>query len=151
MVGTDDYARFKSLRITAEMSPSGFFVHPITESNAFMNWDFPRMIHSGAHLTLGTDAAASGSNLLPTCASIVQTVGAAFEGPDDVHVKGGEAICRMLTLAGAEATGRDDHSGSIEIGKKANFIRVNRDLSKGQFDGATVTGTWFEGEQIWRV
>lgn len=60
-----------------------------------------------------------------------------------------EAIVRMLTLSGAEATGRDDISGSIEVGKKANFIMVDRDLSRAEFQGAIVMGTWFEGERVW--
>ena len=55
----------------------------------------------------------------------------------------------MLTLSGAEAVGRGDVTGSVEEGKKANFIVVDRDLSEGDLDGANVMGTWFEGNRVW--
>jgi predicted amidohydrolase YtcJ len=55
----------------------------------------------------------------------------------------------MLTLAGAEAMGREKDLGSIEVGKKANFIAVDRDLSRGEFEDAGVLATWFEGEIVY--
>lgn len=39
--------------------------------------------------------------------------------------------------------------GSIETGKKANFIAVDRDFSRGEFSGARVLKTWFEGKMVW--
>ena len=47
--------------------------------------------------------------------------------------KAAAALIRMLTLSGAEAVGRGDVTGSVERGKKANFIVVDRDLSEGVF------------------
>lgn len=58
-------------------------------------------------------------------------------------------MCRMLTLAGAEAVGREKDLGSIEVGKKANFIAVDQDLSQGKFKGASVLTTWFEGNIVY--
>ena len=40
-------------------------------------------------------------------------------------------------------------SRAIEAGKIANFIVVDRDLSQGDFAGATVLKTWFEGRQVY--
>ena len=58
-------------------------------------------------------------------------------------------LCRMIMLGGAEAVGRSRTQGSIEVGKMANFIAVDEDLSQGKFAGATVLKTWFEGRQVY--
>jgi len=58
-------------------------------------------------------------------------------------------LCRMITLGGTEAVGRSRMQGSIEVGKMANFIAVDQDLSQGEFAGATVLKTWFEGRQVY--
>lgn len=144
-VHEDDYKRFQPLNVTAEMSPAFFFDHPITHANKdLMNWDFTQMLASEAHVTIGSDWGASESpDILPCLQSVVDIVGAG-----DRH-RGGEIMCRVLTLAGAQAVGREKDLGSIEVGKKANFIAVDRDLSKGEFDGASVLTTWFEGEVVW--
>ena len=55
----------------------------------------------------------------------------------------------MITLSGAEAVGREAEMGSIAVGKKANFIAVDRDLSRGEFADAKVLKTWTEGELVW--
>lgn len=144
-VHADDYERFRALNVTAEMSPAFFFTHPITlASGGLMDWNFAKMLGSGAHVTIGSDwGAGEEPDLLPCLDGIVEVVG----GGD--RRGGGEALCRMLTLAGAEAVGRDTELGSIEVGKKANFIAVDRDLSRGEFDGASVWTTWFEGEVVY--
>jgi predicted amidohydrolase YtcJ len=140
-----DYHRFKELNVTAEMSPAFFFVHPVTaSSNGLMDWNFARMKKEGAHATIGSDwGAGSSPDILPCLQGILEAAG---EGDT---VRGSERVLRMLTLAGAEAVGRDKELGSISVGKRANFIAVDKDLSKGQFDDAKVMRTWFEGEVVY--
>jgi len=46
-------------------------------------------------------------------------------------VKDGTSIRRMLDLAGAAVIGREAELGSVEVGKKADSIAVDRDLSGG--------------------
>jgi predicted amidohydrolase YtcJ len=135
----DDYHRFNLLDTTAEMSPAPFFTHPATaSSNGLMDWNFSKMLDSEAHITIGSDwGDTSDPSLLGHCAGIVEKVGAS-------------KLCRILTLAGAEAVGREREMGSIEVGKKANFIALNKDLSKGEFEGAEVLSTWFEGEIVYK-
>lgn len=144
-VHDDDYARYRTLNVTAEMSPAFFFTHPITEANKeLMNWNFPKMLAVNAHLTIGSDwGAGEAPDLLPFLQGTVDLIGKGDRG------RGGEMMCRMLTLAGAEAVAREKDLGSIEVGKKANFISVDRDLSKGEFEGASVVRTWFEGEIVY--
>ncbi|KAM0706161.1 hypothetical protein Q7P35_006710 [Cladosporium inversicolor] len=144
-VHDDDYERFHGLNVTAEMSPAFFFTNPITAgSGGLMNWDFAKMLAHNAHVTIGSDwGAGEKPDILPFLNGIVEVVG----GGD--RQAGGEALCQMLTLAGAEAVGRERDLGSIEVGKKANFISVDRDLSRGEFEGASVLTTWFEGEIVY--
>ena len=144
-VHDDDYSRFRALNVTAEMSPAFFFTHPITAgSGGLMDWDFAKMRAHNAHTTIGSDwGAGEKPDILPFLDGIVEIVG----GGD--RQAGGGALCRMLTLAGAEAVTRENDLGSIEVGKKANFIAVDRDLSQGEFEGASVLTTWFEGEVVY--
>ncbi|KAJ4287696.1 hypothetical protein N0V90_012399 [Kalmusia sp. IMI 367209] len=144
-VHDDEYPRFSKLNVTAEMSPADFFVHPVTAmSEGRMDWNFPKMLKAGAFLTIGSDWGATlDPSLFGPMAKIVDTVGSGN------RLRGGEMLCRMLTIDGAEAVGKDREIGSIQVGKKANFIVVDRDLSKGEFDGAKVLRTFFEGECVW--
>ncbi|EXJ71714.1 uncharacterized protein A1O5_05522 [Cladophialophora psammophila CBS 110553] len=149
-VHDDDYPRFQQLNVTAEMSPSMFFVHPMTTmSGGLMDWNWGKMIKNRAHLTVGSDWAFQDPSILPACALIMDSVAAAFPAAEGAASTAAEAICRILTVAGAVATGRESRVGAIEVGKKANFIMVDRDLSKGEFEGAKVLGTWFEGERVY--
>lgn len=140
-VHDDDYPRFKELNVTAEMSPAFFFRHPVTEaSGGLMDWNFAKMRSAGAHMTIGSDwGAGADPDLLPCLQGVIEDAG------------GAENLIRLLTLSGAEAVGMEKEVGSIEVGRKANFIVVSKDLSKGEFEGAKVLGTWFEGECVFEA
>lgn len=102
------------------------------------------MMDAGAHITIGSDwGAVPDPSLFQHMANIVDVVGRGD------RIAGGEALCRMMTLNGAIAVDRQRELGSIEVGKKANFIVLSQDLSKGEFDGAKVLRTYFEGEKVW--
>ncbi|KAJ9609738.1 hypothetical protein H2200_006066 [Cladophialophora chaetospira] len=151
-VHEDEYPRFKQLNVTAEMSPSMFFVHPITSmSNGLMDWNFGKMLQHGAHLTIGSDWTFQDPAILPSCALILDSVAAALPDATDVKRSAAEEICRMLTKAGAVATGRESTVGTIAVGKKANFVMVNRDLSRGEFEGSQILQTWFEGKSVFEA
>jgi len=143
-VHDDDYTRFRELNVTAEMSPAFLFSHPLTAaSDGLMDWNFEKMLAADGHITIGSDWGAGDSpDILPCLIDIVEEVG----GGD--RQLGGQRLIYMLTLSGAEAVGREREIGSIEVGKKANFVVVNRDLSEGHFEGAQVLRTWFEGEVV---
>ncbi|KAF2856101.1 amidohydrolase-like protein 3 [Plenodomus tracheiphilus IPT5] len=144
-VNDEDFKRYSPLNITAEMSPAELFVHPLTSSSAgLMHWNFPAFLDAGAHITIGSDwGAVPDPSLFSALANIVDVVG---KGD---RLRGGEALCKMLTLNGAMAVGREKETGSIEVGKKGNFILVDRDLSEGLFGGARVVRTYFEGGKVW--
>jgi predicted amidohydrolase YtcJ len=122
-----------------------FFTHPVTAaSNGLMHWNFSEHLKHNTHMTIGSDWGVPELPApFPAMAGIVESVG----GGD--RKKGAEVLLRCLTLSGAEAVGRGKETGSIEVGKEATFIVVDKDLSKGEFDGAKVLKTWFEGEVVW--
>ncbi|QKD57876.2 amidohydrolase family-domain-containing protein [Fusarium oxysporum Fo47] len=133
----EDYKRFKRLNITAEMSPSGFFDTSQSENMRLFQYDFERMLAEEAHITIGSDWA-HGLELpmFRNTAILVKKIGA-------------EKVLEMITLAGAVATRREKEAGSIEAGKVASFICVDRDLTHGDFQNAKVLKTWFEGEVVY--
>jgi predicted amidohydrolase YtcJ len=141
----DDYPRFKELHVTAEMSPVFFFNHPAAASAPeLFDWNFPELQKSGAQVTVGTDWVGSYDvSLFEYIAGTVERIG------DGSKERGGERLCRMLTLGGAEAVGKAGEVGSVTVGRKANFIAVNKDITKGDLGGTKVLQTWFEGHSVW--
>ncbi|KAJ4189013.1 hypothetical protein NW767_011663 [Fusarium falciforme] len=152
-VHPDDVRRFASLRTTAEMSPAIFHQRVWFESVPHLgNWNFNGFLSTGSRMTIGSDWAVTPvPDLFPALAEIVDKVHG-FEN-DNVVAKdgltklqrGGQILCRVITLGGAGAVGAGHRAGSIEVGKKSNFIVVNQDLSEGHLKGAKVLQTWFEG------
>ncbi|OBT81834.1 hypothetical protein VE02_09527 [Pseudogymnoascus sp. 03VT05] len=135
----DDIPRFKTLRVTGEMSPAIWHDHEtIAAARGKMAWPFEELLAAGASLTIGTDWFLPPTpNLFPALAALLPRLGV-------------ETIMRLITLAGAEAVGREKEIGSIEEGKKANFIQVDRNLlSCDSFGDSIVEKTWFEGKLVW--
>ncbi|EGU82031.1 hypothetical protein FOXB_07459 [Fusarium oxysporum f. sp. conglutinans Fo5176] len=133
----EDCKRFKQLNVTAEMSPAGMFDTSQSENLRLFQHDFERITAAGGHVTIGSDW--SHGLELPmfrNTAILVRRIGA-------------EKVLEMITLAGAVATGREKEAGSIEVGKIANFICVDRDLTREDFENAKVLQTWFEGEIVY--
>ena len=126
------------------MSPAELFVHPVTAaSKGLMHWNFTQMMDADAHITIGSDwGAVPDPSLFEHMANIVEMVGRGDKAA------GGETLCRMMTLNGAMAVNREQELGSIEVDKKANFIVMSQDLSKGEFHGAQVLRTYFEEEKF---
>jgi predicted amidohydrolase YtcJ len=135
------------------MSPAIFHHDVCRQLPHLFKWPFNEVLATGARVTIGSDwILTPNPSLFDALASIVEKV----KGPDvENHAGksekqiGGELLCRIITMGGAEAVGHDKITGSIEVGKKANFIAVDRDLSAGNFDGATVLKTWFEGRIVY--
>ncbi|KAK1640740.1 amidohydrolase family-domain-containing protein [Colletotrichum phormii] len=148
----DDIQRIKRLDLTAEMSPAMFHNDIFQQLPHLFKWPFNDVLASGARMTFGSDWILTPTpSLFDSLAHIVETI----KEPDiENHVNktdkqiGGELICRAITLGGATAVGLDRVAGSIEVGKKANFISVDRDLNVGEFAGAEVLTTCFEGKTV---
>lgn len=140
------------------MSPAIFHEPVVQEIPHLLKWPFNHVLETGAHMTIGSDwLLPETPSLFDALAAIVEKVevwpggrkSSALESGKSKKERGGEILCRVITLSGAEAVGAQDQTGSLEIGKRANFIAVDRDLSKGNFSGATVLKTWFEGHLVY--
>ncbi|PYH64979.1 amidohydrolase [Aspergillus vadensis CBS 113365] len=158
-VHKDDIARFALLKVTAEMSPA-IFHHDVVEEYPELNkWAFNGVLASGALMTIGSDwMLPETPSLFDALAAIVERVRYKPGGRcrrlalgETAMQRGGEILCRVLTLSGAEAVGAQHRTGSLEVGKMANFIVVDRDLSQGNFKGANVLETWFEGRKVYQA
>ena len=80
------------------------------------------MLGRGTRVALGTDSLASSPDLdLLAEARLVRRLYPELPG---------EAILRMATLAGAEALGLDDETGSLEPGKSADLVAV--EIAEGE-------------------
>jgi len=84
----------------------------------------PAMIEAGINVTLGTDGAISGNDLdMFLAIRLAATLHKAASG-DPAAISAGQAL-HMATLNGARALGAEDKLGSIEVGKRADFILVD--------------------------
>lgn len=156
---TDDFVRLEKLRVTAEMSPAVFHIVDQFQHNQTLRFDFDRVHQAGGKITIGTDwPVITTPNLFPAMAGVLDNLDplyvrgeemALMDGP--CHESSASIVLSWLTLGAAEVLGRDSIVGSIEPGKKASFIMVDRDLSKGCFEEAVVLKTWFEGDLVWDI
>ncbi|RHZ68408.1 hypothetical protein CDV55_100894 [Aspergillus turcosus] len=166
----DDFEYFAKQNVTAELSPATFFDHPLTQaSNGAMNWDFVKLLEAHAYpITIGSDWGSRGDPcLLPKIHHVARRVGdwaiksnvktgGAVRGTQSNPVSlGARLVLELLTKQGAAAVGLSAVSGSIEVGKRANFIMLDKDVvgdseeKVADFENVKVLKTWFEGELVW--
>jgi len=105
-----------------------------------------QMLDAGVAMALGTDSRASNPDL-----SMLAEMQCIAERHADVSP---EEILRMGTLGGAAALGLESECGSIEVGKRADFVAVSVDPGlddslDGLVRGASkVVGTWIGGVEL---
>ncbi|KAH8896453.1 hypothetical protein GQ53DRAFT_714130 [Thozetella sp. PMI_491] len=151
-VHDDDVPRFAALNVTAEMSPAIFHIGMFEDMPHLGKWDFSGMLAANALVTIGSDwLVVPNPNLFPCVAGLAEEIGAQRSADDGLTniQRGSRILLRIMTRSGAEAVGSQHRAGSIEVGKKANFIAVDRDLSEGHFSEASVLRTWFEGRVVY--
>lgn len=62
-----------------------------------------------------------------------------------------EAALRAVTIDAAWVLGQDERVGSLEVGKRADFVLVDRDVfTAADLAGTTVLWTVVDGEETWR-
>ncbi|MDN3460711.1 amidohydrolase [Rhodococcus sp. APC 3903] len=137
----DDYRRFGELRVVAEMSPA---IWHIEEYGLQDGYKFRTILDAGATMTIGSDwIITPNPNLFPALQGMLE------RGDDSVEL---ETAIELLTLEGAKVVGCGDSRGSIEVGKSADMIVLDRNI----FDGPTgdvgetrVLRTVFEGRTVY--
>jgi cytosine/adenosine deaminase-related metal-dependent hydrolase len=121
--GATDYEDWKLLASTqtsvshnaANNAAAGWRTSPIVE-----------MLETGVNVALGCDSAATNTNmdLLRDLRVTAQVARARAQSPS---VMSSESVLEMATLNGSKALGISSQVGSIEPGKRADFIIINTD------------------------
>jgi 5-methylthioadenosine/S-adenosylhomocysteine deaminase len=120
---------------------------------------YPEMIDAGVTVGLGTDGVSAAGNL--NLHRQVHLVAGLFkDGRIDPLLVGAERALRMATIDGAKALGWDDEIGSLEIGKKADFVLFDLDHFEWtpyadplqalvwSASAASIAQTWVDGRQL---
>jgi cytosine/adenosine deaminase-related metal-dependent hydrolase len=116
---------------------------------------YPEMSRAGVNVALGTDGVAA--DILGAARLMA---GVFRDARRDEHLYGAAAILEMATLNGARALGMEADIGSLEVGKKADFVLHETDLPEWGplFDPAAqlaldapargVHSVWIEGVKV---
>ena len=145
LVIPSDLGRFKELNAVAEMSPSVWQIYGRTlGSPPRPAWQFKSIFDRGALITIGTDwPVTTDPNLFPALEGMVD------RGDESIGLA--DAIAAM-TINGAIALGWEAEQGSIENGKIANFIVLDRNLLEidvADISETRVLMTVFEGRVVY--
>lgn len=122
---------------------------------------YPEMMAAGMLLGLGTDGVSAAGNL-NLMRQIYLVAGMFKDCRMDTSLVGAKKALRMATIEGAKVIGWDDEIGSIEIGKKADFVLFDLDHFEWTPYGdplqavvysvspASIAQTWVDGEALYR-
>jgi len=164
----DDYHRFKALNVIADFSPYIWFPSPIIDSlmgavpspRAGRYFPTRSLLDIGAPILTGSDwpSAVETPNPWPAIEAIItrknpfSTLGYEKNSlwPEQA-ITLPEAL-KLFTLSNAKAMKLDHVSGSIELGKSADFIVLNNNLFEINVDKISETkvlSTWFEGREVY--
>ncbi len=161
LVHRDDLPRFSQLDVMADLHaqyafPADLGKSRLGDGERYRERLFPvqSMAKDGVRLTIGSDFPAGVENPFRSIAVIIsrRDVG----GDDDVLPPTSEALTieqaiRAYTLNGARLLGKQDLLGSIEVGKRADLIVVDRDILNStpeQIVEARVLSTMMNGRVV---
>ncbi|WAG76676.1 amidohydrolase [Metapseudomonas furukawaii] len=154
--------RFAELKVTAEFSPVGWFPSSFAYARAVFGEDrmqraynFKGVLEQGGVAVMGTDWPVSSINPWIGFEAMVtrenpfgEEAGRFYGEPISL-----EQAIRVMTLNGAWCMGIDDRAGSIQVGKSADLIVLDRNLfevsPKGNIHNTQVQLTLLEGEVTW--
>lgn len=122
---------------------------------------YPEMIDAGVTVGLGTDGVSAAGNL-NLMRQMFIVAGLFKDGRLDSELVGARQALRMATIDGAKALMWEDEIGSLEIGKKADFILF--DLNNIEWvpyhdplqalvysaSSATISQTWVDGSVLYK-
>ena len=162
VIDPDDAGRYRELSVIASMNPH----HCITGIDKYNTarlgperaaWSFPwgRLSQAGATLMFGSDwPTAPLAPLEHLYAAVVREKpgGGPAGGWYAVNRLTWQQALRAYTLAGAEAAGWGDQLGSLEVGKWADFVLLDRRLHDppgAELEHTQVDETWIAGERVY--
>jgi predicted amidohydrolase YtcJ len=160
VLAADDVPRFAALGVIAAMQPTHatsdmyWADERLGEERLRYSYAWRSLLDSGARLALGSDFPVERVNpMLGLYAAVTRqdTSGWPEDGwwPKE-RLSRAEAL-RGFTLDAAWAGFMEDEVGSLEPGKYADFIVLDRDIMSvpvDQIPGAVVLETWLDGERV---
>jgi len=122
---------------------------------------YPEMLSAGMDVGLGTDGVSAGGNMNLMRQTYLMA-GMFKDSRMDPTLIGARKALRMATVEGAKVLGWDDEIGSLEVGKKADFVLFDLDHYEWAPYGdalqavvysaspASIAQTWVDGKQLYR-
>jgi len=122
---------------------------------------YPEMIKAGMRVGVGTDGVSAGGNL-SLMRQMYLVAGMFKDARMDAQLLGAAKALRMATIEAAELLGWNDEIGSIEPGKKADFVLFDLDHFEWVPYGdpvqalvysaspASIAQTWVDGRALYR-
>ena len=141
LIHPDDLPRFKELNVAAEFSPILWYPSPLVqvmeqvigEERAGRFWPTRSLLEAGAHVIYGSDwpSVVPDPNPWPGIEAMVTRRDPYGNFPGTLWPEQAvdlETALRIFTLNGAAAGKQADRTGSIEVGKSADFIVLDRNI-----------------------
>lgn len=140
-----DFSRMKSLNVVGEMSPTIWHLYGPTLGNPPLPaWQFRTLQENGVLMSIGTDwPVTDDPNIFPALQGLLN------RGYESLDLDSG---LKMMTINGAISLGWQEKQGSIEVGKVANMIVLDRnlfDIPVTEIGGTVVLKTLFEGRVVY--
>ncbi|MCB0704356.1 MAG: amidohydrolase family protein [Saprospiraceae bacterium] len=149
-----DFPRFEELNVTADMQVAGYWTEPqywglnedfvgAERSENFIPLKF--IYDNNARVTLSSDWDVSTLNPFHGMQN------ALTRAPQEMPSV--EAVVKAYTIHGAYLMRQDQFTGSLEVGKWADFICVNQDIftiPQNQIALTKVLCTWVDGTEVYR-
>ncbi len=164
MISPEDLPRFKALNVTAEMSPILWHPSPLHaametvlgKERAGRFWPVKSLVDSGALVIYGSDWPSVVPSPSPWPGIEAMITRRDPYGVNEGVLNPAEAedlatTLRIFTRNGAEALYTQDSTGSIEVGKSADFIVLDRnifDIPPEQISDTKVLRTVFRGRTV---
>jgi 5-methylthioadenosine/S-adenosylhomocysteine deaminase len=120
---------------------------------------YPEMLDAGVKVGLGTDGVSAAGNM-NLMRQMYLVAGLFKDARLDADLVGARKALRMATIEGAQALGWDDEIGSLEAGKKADFVLFDLDHFEWvpfhdplqalvwSVSSASIAETWVDGRRL---
>jgi predicted amidohydrolase YtcJ len=137
LIHPDDIPRFAELNVAAEMCPILWYPIPGLDWEAWLGpdrqvWPVKNLVESGALVIYGSDwPVVPTTNPWPGIESMVTRADPTGASPETLWPEQSVDLAttiQIFTLNGAIANKAGDHSGSLEVGKDADFIVLDRNI-----------------------
>jgi len=158
---TADFHLFGKYNIIPSMQPThatsdmGWAVDRLGPARLANAYALKRLMRQNGMIALGTDFPVEGIDPLMTFYAATVRKNAEGQPADGFQMADAlsrEEALRGMTVWNALATFTETDLGSLEVGKKADFTVVDRDLmgvSEDLLKRAAITATFIGGEQVW--